>query len=161
MPPTPDPRQTAQDLIAFIDASPSPWHAVASVEQRLRAQGFTRLEEGERWKLAAGGRHYVLRGGASLIAFVLGSGALAETGFRIVGAHTDSPGLRLKPRRGAGRRRPAAAGGGSLRRAHPGHLRRSRPEPGRAGGDAHGGGPQARLLRFEQPCCACPTWRYT
>jgi len=106
--PTADARQTAQDLIAFIDASPSPWHAVASVEQRLMAQGFTRLEEGERWKLAAGGRHYVLRGGASLIAFVLGSGPLAETGFRIVGAHTDSPGLRLKPR--------AALGGDGLRR---------------------------------------------
>jgi aspartyl aminopeptidase len=156
MPPTTDPRQTAQDLIAFIDASPSPWHAVASVEQRLRAEGFTRLEEGERWKLAVGGRHYVLRGGASLIAFVLGSGALAEAGFRIVGAHTDSPGLRLKPR--------AALAGDGLRRL---------------GVEVYGGpilatfadrdlslagrvvmrtaaGPQARLLRFEQPLLRLP-----
>ena len=88
----------ALDLLTFIDASPSPWHAVASAEARLLAQGYTRLEEGARWQLAAGGRYYVVRGGASLLAFVLGSGALAETGFRIVGAHTDSPGLRLKPR---------------------------------------------------------------
>jgi aspartyl aminopeptidase len=71
---------------------------VASAEQRLQGAGFTRLEEGARWSLAPGGRHYVLRGGASLIAFTLGSRPLAEAGFRIVGAHTDSPGLRLKPR---------------------------------------------------------------
>lgn len=88
----------AHELIDFIDGSPSPWHAVASAEARLLAQGFTRLEEGERWQLGAGGRYFVVRGGASMIAFVLGSRAIAETGFRIVGAHTDSPGLRLKPK---------------------------------------------------------------
>ena len=90
-------RASALELIDFIDASPSPWHAVASAEVRLLAQGYTRLEEGDRWKLSAGGRYYVVRGGASMIAFVLGSLPLAEAGFRIVGAHTDSPGLRLKP----------------------------------------------------------------
>ena len=90
-------RKTALELIDFIDASPSPWHALASTEQRLLAQGFTRLEAGERWQLAAGGRYCVQRRGASLIAFVLGSQPLDETGFCIVGAHTDSPGLRLKP----------------------------------------------------------------
>src|SRR5512142_2606998 len=88
----------ALDLIDFIDASPSPWHAVASAEARLLAHGFTRLEEGARWQLAVGGRYYVVRGGASMIAFVLGSRGIAEAGFRIVGAHTDSPGLRLKPK---------------------------------------------------------------
>ncbi|MBU1689572.1 MAG: M18 family aminopeptidase [Gammaproteobacteria bacterium] len=91
-------RTAAHELIDFIDASPSPWHAVASAEARLLANGFTRLEEGERWQLAAGGRYYAVRGGASMIAFVLGSRPMAETGFRIVGAHTDSPGLRLKPK---------------------------------------------------------------
>ncbi|MDO8989661.1 MAG: M18 family aminopeptidase [Sideroxyarcus sp.] len=88
----------AHELIDFIDASPSPWHVVASAEARLLAHGFARLEEGDRWQLAAHGRYYVVRGGASMIAFVLGSQPLAETGFRIVGAHTDSPGLRLKPK---------------------------------------------------------------
>jgi aspartyl aminopeptidase len=88
----------AQDLIDFIDASPSPWHAVASAEARLLAHGFTRLEESARWQLAANGRYYIVRGGASMIAFVQGSQPLAEAGFRIVGAHTDSPGLRLKPK---------------------------------------------------------------
>lgn len=88
----------AHELIDFIDASPSPWHAVASAEARLLAHGFTRLEEGDRWQLAPKGRYYVVRGGASMIAFVLGSQPVAEAGFRIVGAHTDSPGLRLKPK---------------------------------------------------------------
>ena len=91
-------RTSAHELIDFIDASPSPWHAVASAEARLLEHGFTRLEEGARWQLVAGGRYYVVRGGASMIAFVLGSQSMAETGFRIVGAHTDSPGLRLKPK---------------------------------------------------------------
>jgi len=94
----PQARTSALQLIDFIDASPSPWHAVASAETRLMAQGFTRLEEGERWQIAPGGRYYVIRGGASMIAFVQGSGPLAQTGFRLVGAHTDSPGLRLKPK---------------------------------------------------------------
>lgn len=88
----------ALDLIDFIDASPSPWHAVATAERNLLAQGFTRLEEVDRWHLVAGGRYYVVRGGASIIAFVLGLRPLVETGFRIVGAHTDSPGIRVKPR---------------------------------------------------------------
>ena len=90
-------RETAQDLLHFIDASPSPWHAVQSTEQRLLQQGFTKLEETDSWQLQAGGAYYVVRGGASIIAFKLGQQALTDTGFRIVGAHTDSPGLRLKP----------------------------------------------------------------
>jgi aspartyl aminopeptidase len=88
----------AHDLLAFIDASPSPWHAVQTLEARLQAGGFTRLDEVDRWQLKAGGRHYVVRGGSSLIAFRLGQKPLLETGLRMIGAHTDSPGLRLKPR---------------------------------------------------------------
>lgn len=93
---SPEARAQAQDLLSFIDASPSPWHAVHSIEQRLQAKGFTRLQEAQRWKLEAGGRYYVVRGGASIIAFKLGQQSLSDTGFRMIGAHTDSPGLRLK-----------------------------------------------------------------
>jgi aspartyl aminopeptidase len=110
MPPSADLLTPARQLLDFIDTSPTPWHAVASAEARLRERGFVRLEETERWQLADGGRYYVVRGGASLVAFVLGRGPLAETGMRIVGAHTDSPGLRLKPR-------PALPGDGMLRLA--------------------------------------------
>jgi aspartyl aminopeptidase len=91
-------QQTAQDLLDFIDASPSPWHAIETMENRLLAAGFTRLQEVDRWKLTAGGRYYIIRGAASLIAFSLGREPLLTRGLRIVGAHTDSPGLRIKPR---------------------------------------------------------------
>ena len=102
-------RTDALELIDFIDGSPSPWHAVASAETMLMARGYRRLDESERWKLEAGGRYYAVRG-ASMVAFVLGSLPLSESGFRIVGAHTDSPGLRLKPR-------AALAGDGMMRLA--------------------------------------------
>ena len=91
-------RAQAQDLLDFIDASPSPWHAVESCENRLQTAGFCRLKEVDRWHLVAGGRYYVVRGGASIIAFIVGSQPAAESGLRLIGAHTDSPGLRLKPK---------------------------------------------------------------
>lgn len=91
-------RQLTEDLLAFIDASPSPWHVVHNTSQRLEAQGFVELKENERWSLQRGGRYYVTRGGSSIIAFVVGNADLATTGLRLIGAHTDSPGLRLKPR---------------------------------------------------------------
>lgn len=149
-------RQTAHELIAFIDASPSPWHAVASAEESLLARGFTRLEEGERWQLTAGGRYYAVRGGASLIAFVLGSRPLAETGFRIVGAHTDSPGLRLKPK-------AALAGDGLLRlgvEVYGGPILatftdRDLSLAGRVVMST-AAGPQTRLLRFDRPLVRLP-----
>lgn len=88
----------AQDLLNFIDASPSPWHAVNTVVQRLLAAGYVQLHESEPWQLTLGTKYYVVRGGASIIAFALGKGDLIKSGLRIVGAHTDSPGLRLKPK---------------------------------------------------------------
>lgn len=88
----------AQDLLNFIDASPSPWHAVDSVAKLLNENGFKPLIENQPWQFKQNGRYYVVRDGASIIAFVIGNQALVETGFRIVGAHTDSPGLRLKPK---------------------------------------------------------------
>ncbi|MBI4987135.1 MAG: M18 family aminopeptidase [Rhodocyclales bacterium] len=156
MPPLAQARSAAQELIDFIDASPSPWHAVASAEARLRAQGYVRLEEGERWQLAAGGRYYAVRGGASLIAFVRGSRPLAETGFRLVGAHTDSPGLRLKPR-------PAQAGDGLARlgvEVYGGPILASFADrdlslAGRVVLRA-AAGIETRLLRFERPLVRLP-----
>lgn len=91
-------RASAQDLLNFIDASPSPWHAVECVAKLLKENGFKPLIENQPWRFKKNGRYYVVRDGASIIAFVIGKQALAETGFRIVGAHTDSPGLRLKPK---------------------------------------------------------------
>ncbi len=91
-------KDQAQDLLTFIDASPSPWHAVDSVTKLLKENGFKPLIENQPWQFKKNGRYYVVRDGASIIAFVIGNQTLADTGFRIVGAHTDSPGLRLKPK---------------------------------------------------------------
>lgn len=90
-------KEQVQDLLNFIDASPSPWHAVSTIEQRLRQFDFLCLHETEQWSLLPGGRYYVIRDGSSIIAFVLGSKPLSDTGFKILGAHTDSPGMRVKP----------------------------------------------------------------
>ena len=91
-------RGLARDLLNFIDASPSPWHAVQTTADRLLHAGFVALREDERWQLVAGGRYFVIRGGASIVAFVMGHDNLDRCGFRLVGAHTDSPGLRIKPK---------------------------------------------------------------
>jgi aspartyl aminopeptidase len=87
----------AADLLRFIDRSPTPYHAVAEAAARLRAAGFTELLEAELWELSPGDARYVVRGGGSLLAFVVGERSPAEAGFHFVGAHTDSPNLRVKP----------------------------------------------------------------
>ena len=90
-------KNQAQDLLNFIDISPSPWHAVNSVETSLIAADYKQLHESEAWQLKAGEHYYVVRGGSSIIAFAIGQNDLTKSGMRIVGAHTDSPSLRLKP----------------------------------------------------------------
>lgn len=97
---------SAEGLCAFIDASPSPFHVCQTAATELRAHGFIELTEAQAWPSAAG-RYFVIRDG-SLIAWSAGTGAAgtgevgAGTGagparpFRIVGAHTDSPNLRVK-----------------------------------------------------------------
>ncbi|WP_409330347.1 M18 family aminopeptidase [Trujillonella humicola] len=92
----PDPR-TGDDLRAFVDAAPSPFHAVAEMARRLTAAGFTELAEADPWTLAPGDRRFVVRHG-SLVAFRMGSASPAEAGLRMVGAHTDSPTFRVRPR---------------------------------------------------------------
>jgi len=82
------------DLISYLDASPSPWHAVASSIARL--DGFSRLEETDDWG-AVPDAGYVVRGGA-VVAWRRPPGVDATTPFRLAGAHTDSPCLRVKPR---------------------------------------------------------------
>jgi aspartyl aminopeptidase len=88
----------ALDLLAFLDASPTPYHAVAEAVRRLETAGYRGLREGDAWELADGDRCYVVRGGGSLVAFEVGGEEPAEAGFRVIGAHTDSPNLRVKPR---------------------------------------------------------------
>ncbi|MGI9601788.1 MAG: M18 family aminopeptidase [Acidimicrobiales bacterium] len=92
--PTPD-AQPIPDLSAFIDAAPTPFHAVQVVHAGLVDAGFSLLDEQQAWP-SEPGRYLVVRDG-SLVAWVVGGGHTPTSGFRIVGAHTDSPNLRLKP----------------------------------------------------------------
>ena len=95
-------QQQVQNLLDFIDASPSPWHAVKNIEAQLEAFQFVKLNETAKWDLRPGGRYYVIRDDSSIIFFVQGQKPLPETGFKIIGAHTDSPGLRIKPNAASG-----------------------------------------------------------
>lgn len=88
----------ARDLCAFVAASPSPYHVVIESIRRLEAAGFKPLQEADAWHFSPGARRYVVRADTSLIAFRVGTEAPARSGFNIIGAHTDSPNLRLKPR---------------------------------------------------------------
>lgn len=87
----------ARALLDFIEQSPSPWHAVDTTKAHLEAAGFSPLQERDAWKIGPGDRHYVIRGDSSIIAFRRGLQPPSEAGYRILGAHTDSPGLRIKP----------------------------------------------------------------
>ena len=85
------------DLTSFIDRSPTPYHAVAEAVRRLSAAGFEQFEERDVWSVPPGGRFMVVRNEGSLVAVEAGAISPAEAGFRMLGAHTDSPNLRLKP----------------------------------------------------------------
>ena len=90
--------RAGEDLRAFVDVSPSPFHVVAEIVHRLAAGGFTELSERDRWELAPGDARYVVRDGGSVVAFRVGSAPVAEAGLRLVGAHTDSPTFKVRPR---------------------------------------------------------------
>ncbi|MEO7036872.1 MAG: M18 family aminopeptidase [Polyangiaceae bacterium] len=87
----------ASDLAAFLDAGKTPYHAVAEVARRLTSAGFRPFREQEAWQIAPGTRGFVVRAGGSIVAFEVGRKAPAEAGFVLLGAHTDSPNLRVKP----------------------------------------------------------------
>ena len=90
-------RAHTDDLLEFLRAAPTPFHAVTQAAARLERAGFTRLAETESWADgAATGAKYVIRGGA-LVAWYLPEDAEASRPFRILGSHTDSPNLRVKP----------------------------------------------------------------
>jgi aspartyl aminopeptidase len=86
-----------EDFFNFLIASPTPFHAVSTMASRLRNQGFQQLHEQEVWNLAEGNSYFVVREDGALIAFSIGSKD-AKKGFRILGAHSDSPCLQIKPR---------------------------------------------------------------
>jgi len=87
----------AQDLIDFIYDSPTAFHAVARAKEDLSKEGFMEIVEEEKWNLKKGGKYFVSKNDSALTAFVVGMGEIEENGFKIIGAHTDSPSFRIKP----------------------------------------------------------------
>ncbi|MCX4324874.1 MAG: M18 family aminopeptidase [Lachnospiraceae bacterium] len=87
----------AEGLLQFLNDSPTAFHAVKNAAALLRENGFEELKETENWSLKNEGRYFVVKSGSAVIAFTVGKGDLAKEGFRIIGAHTDSPALKIKP----------------------------------------------------------------
>ncbi len=87
----------ANDLIDFIYASPTRYQAVRNIKAALLKKGYKQLDRGLSWNLQKGGKYFTSKNNSSIIAFIVGSGKVENKGFRIIGAHTDSPTLKIKP----------------------------------------------------------------
>lgn len=90
-------KKSARELLQFIDQSPTAAHAVHQVETRLLHADFRSLDEKDNWRIRPGDRFFVNRQQSGIAAVKVGMKAAAKNGFKIIGAHTDSPGFRLKP----------------------------------------------------------------
>ena len=89
-------KELALDLVDFLYKSPTEYHSVKTIKERLDSNGFNEIKENEKWNLQKEGKYYVIKNGSALIAFEVGNGDVEEDGFRLIGAHTDSPGFRIK-----------------------------------------------------------------
>ena len=88
---------SAEGLLAYVDASPTPYHCVAESARRFAEAGFEELDEQSAWTDLNPGSGYFVRRNGTIVAWRVGTQSPVDVGFRIVGAHTDSPNLRLKP----------------------------------------------------------------
>ena len=84
------------ELMSFLDSAPVNFLAVETMRRKLEAADFIRLEQSEPWHIEDGGKYYVVKNGSAIFAFIAGTGAPSE-GFKIISAHSDSPGFRIKP----------------------------------------------------------------
>ncbi|KAJ9163872.1 hypothetical protein P3X46_023499 [Hevea brasiliensis] len=87
----------ASDLIHYLNASPTAFHAVDEAKRRLINVGYVQVSEREDWKLEPGKRYFFTRNHSTIVAFAIGKRYVAGNGFYVVGAHTDSPCIKLKP----------------------------------------------------------------
>lgn len=90
-------KNLANELLEFINESPTAYHAVNTVKKMLDENGFKELKESEAWNLNKGDKCYVIKNDSAIIAFEIGNGEIEEEGFRLIGAHTDSPCFKVKP----------------------------------------------------------------
>ena len=90
--------KTIDDFLNFLNVSCTAFHAVEEVGRRLSEKGFAKLNERERWsKIVPGGKYFFTRNGSSIVAFAVGKKYEPGNGVVMIGAHTDSPCLKLKP----------------------------------------------------------------
>ncbi|PSR94575.1 aspartyl aminopeptidase [Coniella lustricola] len=93
------PPKSAFEFLDFLNASPTPYHAVAEAVARLEAAGFKAIKERDNWgsNLLPGGKYYLTRNASSIVAFAIGKKWAPGNPIGMIGAHTDSPCLRIKP----------------------------------------------------------------
>ncbi len=84
-------------LLRQLDASPAPFQAVATLRGELEQAGFKMLDPADRWSLEPDGRYMTTINGTAIVAWVQGTGAPADHGFRIIASHSDSPCFKIKP----------------------------------------------------------------
>ena len=86
--------EICRELIDFLESSPTSFHAVSSMSDKLAQAGFCELKEDQKWSVRPGGRYYVTRNSSSLIAFTIPHGTME--GMRIIASHSDSPSFKIK-----------------------------------------------------------------
>jgi aspartyl aminopeptidase len=147
-----------QSLLKFLAASTTPFHAVQILSERLLGAGFDRLLEGDSWSDLQPGKYFVTRNDSSIVAFTLATGADRENGFRMLGAHTDSPCLRVKPQPELDsvgyRQLGVEVYGGVLLNPW---FDRDLSLAGRVSYVAAGGALESRLVDFERPVAIIPS----
>jgi len=150
--------QYNQQLLDFIHQSPTPFHAVENMKEAFDAAGFQALSEDKSWNLTAGERYYVTRNDSSIIAFVMGKQSSVDTGMRMVGAHTDSPCLKIKPnpelKKGSYFQLGVEVYGGVLLNPW---FDRDLSIAGRVVFKSDVSGPQQALINFKRPVAVIPS----
>jgi len=86
-----------QELLNFINESKTAFQSAYKIKSILDNQGYNEIKEEDKWDLKKGGKYYIIKNDSAVIAFEIGTGDIENDGFRLIGAHTDSPGFRIKP----------------------------------------------------------------
>lgn len=147
-----------RELLTFLASSPSPFHAVHNLAKMLSRSGFKQLDLGRKWQLAPGDAAFTTHNDSTLIAFRLGEVPLREEGIRMIGAHTDSPCLKVKPlperyQHGCLELGTEVYGGALLAP----WFDRDLSLAGRVSGTLHDGRLASRLIDFTRPIATVPS----